>query len=125
MSSINLSAEADPYVSSAIYFLDYYAPSQQYTPSGALYDIYGNRIPMLTATIDKADVTATTIALTFTGVAFLRSDTQIVRVDFSSGGNVLVAVGEIGGLTLKAGYHMVVIIARITTQQVEYQPATP
>ena len=123
--SINLSAEADPYVSAVLYFFDRYLTSQQYAPSGALYDIYGNRIPMLTATIDKTDVTATTITITFTGVALLRSDTRIVRVDFSSGGNVLVAVGEIGGLTLKAGYHMVVIIARITTQQVEYQPATP
>jgi len=123
--SINLSAEADPYVSAAVYFLDYYASSQQYTPSGALYDVYGNKIPMLTATIDKTDATATTITLTFTGVALLRSDTQVVRVDFSSGGNVLVAVGEIGGLTLKAGYHLVVIIAKITTQQVQYQPATP
>jgi len=123
--SINLSAEADPYVSAATYFLDYYAPSKQYAPSGSVYDVYGNKIPMLTATIDKTDVSATTITLTFTGVLFLRNDTQIVRVDFSSGGNVLVAVGEIGGLTLKAGYHLVVIMAKITTQQIEYSPATP
>jgi len=123
--SINLSAEADPYVSAAVYFLDYYTPSRQYAPSGAVYDVYGNKIQMLTATIDKTDVSATTITLTFTGVLFLSSDTQIVRVDFSSGGNVLVAVGEIGGLTLKAGYHMVVITAKITTQKIEYSPATP
>jgi len=123
--SINLSAEADPYVSAALYFFDNYLPSSQYAPSGALYDIYGNKISMLTATIDKTDVTATTITLTFTGVALLRSDTQIVRVDFSSGNNVLVAVGEIGGLTLRAGYHLVVITAKITTQQIQYQPATP